>query len=148
MICFSFFVFSTHLHENHLFAAVALLSPLFLERAVWRNFLICVSLAVLVNCRLHDIPMDHPSWPYTIGGATRILHPPYLERPYYFGELVALWVSVAFNLVLYGFAMFGILRRGGQNWLAQIFGNPSGELSEQWPERIQEEHTPVSSEPG
>jgi len=121
MINFSFFIFSTHLHENHLFAVVALLSALTLEHRVWRNLFICVSLGVFINCWLHDYPMDHPHWPYTIGGPTRILHPPYFDRVYYVGELAALWASVVFNLAVYTLAMVGTLRGGAQNWLARLY---------------------------
>lgn len=64
--------------------------------------------------------MDHPGWPYTIGGATNILHPPYLDRPYFVGELVAIWMSVAFNLIVYSWAMLGMFRGGSNNWLARL----------------------------
>jgi hypothetical protein len=120
MVSFSFFIFSTHLHEHHLFATVPLLASFALRDRVWRNVFICVSLGVFVNCWLHDIPMDHPSWPYTIGGATRILHPPYLDRPYFVGELVAIWMSVAFNLIVYSWTMLGMFRGGSKNWLARL----------------------------
>ena len=121
MVGFSFFIFSTHLHENHLFAIVALWSPLILEPGVWRKAFICTSLGVFINCVLHDPAMDHPFWPFTIGGSTRILHPPYLDRPYYVGELVALWLSVMFNLGVYGWALVGVLRPGSRNWLLRLW---------------------------
>jgi len=121
MVGFSFFIFSTHLHENHLFAVVALLSPLVLEQRVWRSLFTLVSLAVFINCRLHDIPMDYPHWPYTIGGATGILHPPHYDRTYFVGELLALWFSVVFNLAIYTWAMAGVFRPGSRNWLALLF---------------------------
>jgi hypothetical protein len=120
MVSFSFFIFSTHLHEHHLFATVPLLASFALPDRVWRNVFVCVSLGVFVNCWLHDIPMDHPGWPYTIGGATNILHPPYLDRPYFVGELVAIWMSVAFNLIVYSWAMLGMFRGGSNNWLARL----------------------------
>jgi hypothetical protein len=120
MVSFSFFIFSTHLHEHHLFATVPLLASFALRDRVWRNVFACVSLGVFINCWLHDIPMDHPGWPYTIGGATSILHPPYLDRPYFVGELVAIWLSVAFNLIVYSWAMLGMFRRGSKNWLARL----------------------------
>ena len=131
MVGFSFFIVSTHLHENHLFTVVALLSPLVLEHRVWRNLFILVSIAVFINCWLHGIPMDYPHWPFTIGGATAILHPPHYDRTYFVGELVVLWMSVLFNLAVYGWAMVGIFRPGSRNWLALLFQKPAKSI-EKW----------------
>lgn len=131
MAGFSFFIFSTHLHENHLFAVVALLTPLVLQHRVWKSLFILVSLGVFINCRLHDIPMDYPHWPYTIGGATGILHPPHYDRTYFVGELLALWFSVVANLAIYTWAMVGIFRPGSRNWLALLF-QKSATHPEEW----------------
>ena len=75
--------------------------------------------------------MDRPHWPYTLGGTTNILHPPYFDRPYFVGELVAIWLSVAFNLLVYAWAMAGLLRGGSQNWLVRLYPNVSGDVLEQ-----------------
>jgi Gpi18-like mannosyltransferase len=120
MVSFSFFIFSTHLHEHHLFATVPLLASFALQNRAWRNVFICVSLGVFVNCWLHDIPMDSPHWPYTIGGPTNIEHPPRFDRTYYVGELVAIWSSVIFNLTVYAVTIIGVLWPGRKNWLARL----------------------------
>lgn len=121
MVSFSFFIFSTHLHEHHLFAAVPLLASFAVQNRVWRNVFVGVSLGVFINCWLHDIPMDSPHWPYTIGGTTSIEHPPRFDRTYYVGELVAIWSSVLFNLAVYAVTMVGVLWPGRKNWLARLY---------------------------
>ena len=65
--------------------------------------------------------MDSPHWPYTIGGTTSIEHPPRFDRTYYVGELIAIWSSVLFNLVVYAVTMMGVLRAGPKNWLARLY---------------------------
>ena len=120
MVSFSFFIFSTHLHEHHMFATVPLLASFAVQNRVWRNVFVGVSLGVFINCWLHDIPMDSPHWPYTIGGTTSIPHPPRFDRPYYVGELVAIWSSVLFNLAVYAVTIMGVLRTGTKNWLARL----------------------------
>jgi Gpi18-like mannosyltransferase len=117
MVSFSFFMFSTHLHEHHLFATVPLLASFALPNRVWRKVFICVSLGVFINCWLHDSPMDAAHWPYTIGGPTTIDHPPKFDRPYYVAELVAVWSSVFFNLAVYAVTMTGVFWPGKKDWL-------------------------------
>ena len=129
MVSFSFFIFSTHLHEHHLFATVPLLASFALQIRAWRSIFICVSVGVFVNCWLHDIPMDQPEWPYTIGGATTIAHPPRFDRPYYVGELVAIWSSLVLNLAVYAIAMIGTLWPGNKNWLARLYFNPNSAVN-------------------
>ena len=129
MVSFSFFMFSTHLHEHHLFATVPLMAALAFQDRAWRNTFICVSLAVFINCWLHDTPMDSPHWPYTIGGLTGIEHPPHFDRNYYVGELVAIWSSVIFNLVIYAVAMTGVFWPGKRGWLARLYVDKSNQVS-------------------
>ena len=128
MVSFSFFMFSTHLHEHHLFATVPLMAALAFQDRAWRNTFICVSLAVFINCWLHDIPMDSPHWPYTLGGLTSIEHPPHFDRNYYVGELVAIWSSVIFNLVIYAVAMTGVFWPGKRGWLARLYADESNRI--------------------
>jgi len=120
MVSFSFFMFSTHLHEHHLFATVPLLASFAVSNRVWRNVFLCVSVGVFINCWLHDSPMDTPHWPYTIGGPTSVEHPPKFDRPYYVAELVAIWSSVFFNLVVYSVTMAGVFWPGKRGWLARL----------------------------
>ena len=129
MVSFSFFMFSTHLHEHHLFATVPLMAALAFQDRAWRNIFICVSVAVFINCWLHDIPMDSPHWPYTIGGLTGIEHPPHFDRNYYVGELVAIWSSVIFNVLVYAVAMTGFLWPGRSGWFARLSINATNQLS-------------------
>jgi len=129
MVSFSFFMFSTHLHEHHLFATVPLMAALPFQDRAWRSTFICVSLAVFINCWLHDIPMDSPHWPYTLGGLTSIEHPPHFDRNYYVGELVAIWSSVIFNLVIYAVAMIGFFWPGKHGWLARLYLSESNRIS-------------------
>lgn len=125
MVSFSFFMFSTHLHEHHLFATVPLLASFAVRDRVWRYVFLCVSLGVFFNCWLHDIPMDSPHWPYTIGGLTNIEHPPRFDRNYYVGEFVATWSSMAFNLLIYAVAMIGVFWPGDRGWLARLCLRPN-----------------------
>jgi hypothetical protein len=131
MVSFSFFIFSTHLHEHHLFATVPLLASFAVQNRLWRNIFVGVSLGVFVNCWLHDTPMDSPHWPYTIGGTTSIEHPPRFDRTYYVGELVAIWSSVLFNLAVYAVTIMGVLRTGTKNWLARLYIDGSNQPSAQ-----------------
>jgi len=123
MVSFSFFMFSTHPHEHHLFATVPLHASFALPSRAWRNVFFCVSIGVFINCWLHDSPMDTEHWPYTIGGPTTIEHPPKFDRPYYVAELVAIWSSVFFNLAVYGVTIVGVLWRGKKGWLARLFSS-------------------------
>src|SRR5260370_7699810 len=129
MVSFSFFIFSTHLHEHHLFATVPLLASFAVQHRVWRTVFVGVSLGVFINCWLHDIPMDSPHWPYTIGGMTSIEHPPRFNRTYYVGELVAIWSSVLFNLAVYAVTIMGVLRTGTKNCLSRLCVDVSNQPS-------------------
>ena len=115
MVGFSFFMLSTHLHENHLFMVIPLLAPLLLEDRVWRWLFIAVSVAVLANLLLHDLHFSK-RWPFTIGGVSQVRHAD-LPRPFYVTELLCIWISIIFNLMLYGLAMAGVLRG---RWLERL----------------------------
>jgi hypothetical protein len=54
-IAFSFFFFSTHMHENHLFAAVPLLALLAYRGRIWGALAVLVGLIALVNMANHDL---------------------------------------------------------------------------------------------
>ena len=115
MVGLSFFMLSTHLHENHLFMVIPLLAPLLLEDRVWRWLFIAVSVAVLANLLLHDLHFSK-HWPFTIGGVSQVQNF-HLHRPFYVTELLCIWISTIFNLMLYGVAMAGVLRG---RWLERL----------------------------
>ena len=115
MVGFSFFMLSTHLHENHLFVVIPLLAPLLLQGRVWRWLFIGVSVATLANLLLHDLTLSK-HWPFTIGGDLQVQHVD-LHRPFYATEMLCIWVSTVFNLALYAIAMAGVLRG---KWLERL----------------------------
>lgn len=51
----SFFALSTHMHENHLFPAIAFAGLLAGSERRWRVLAVLVGLAVFVNCATHDL---------------------------------------------------------------------------------------------
>jgi hypothetical protein len=56
---FGFFMLATHMHENHLFAAIPLLLLVGIEDALVRRFVLVLSAVFLVNMLLHDPWLTH-----------------------------------------------------------------------------------------
>lgn len=115
LLAFSFFMLSTHMHENHLFAMIPLLAVLLPEGRHWRRLFAAVSLAVLCNLILHDLIIPN-HWPWTLGGSTQVQNLDF-KRPFFAGELAGIWISTLFNLALYALTLFWIFRPGGHGWL-------------------------------
>jgi hypothetical protein len=110
---FSFFILSTHLHENHMFTVIPLLAPLLLFAGPWRKLFIAVSLAVLLNLSLHD-PALNRHWPFAIGGKSGFENH-HFGRPFYVTELTVIWLSTFFNLGLYALFVLGLFRTGAKS---------------------------------
>ena len=91
---FSFFILSTHMHENHLFTVIPLLAPCFFSPAPGGSFS-SRSLAVLLNLSLHDLALNR-HWPFPIGGESGFENH-HFRRPFYVTELTAIWLSTFFN---------------------------------------------------
>ncbi len=54
-VALSFFTLSTHMHENHLFPAIAFVLLLAGSGRRWQLFAVLVGVAVFVNCATHDL---------------------------------------------------------------------------------------------
>jgi Gpi18-like mannosyltransferase len=115
---FSFFILSTHMHENHMFTVIPLLAPLLLFAGPWRKLFIAVSLAVLLNLSLHD-PALNRHWPFAIGGESGFENH-HFGRPFYVTELTVIWLSTFFNLGLYAVFVLGLFRSGAKSLPASL----------------------------
>ncbi len=108
-VSFSFFMWSTHMHENHLFVALPLMVLALPVHPAWRTLFVLVSLAVLLNLALHD-PQLPGHWPLTIGGATEVPRPSH-GRNYFAAELWAVRGAIALNLAVYAAFLLALRRR-------------------------------------
>jgi hypothetical protein len=109
-VSFSFFMLSTHMHENHLFVALPLLAAALPLGREWRRMFAFVTLAVLLNLALHD-PELPGRWPFTLGGATgvpRLSH----GRVFFAGELLAVRAANAFSVGVFLAFSWSVLRLG------------------------------------
>jgi Gpi18-like mannosyltransferase len=107
LVAVSFFMLATHMHENHLFAALPLFSPLLTRgpRQAW--LFAALSLGVLANLMLHDQAIPG-GWPFTLGGETTVPRPSH-GRVFFAAELAAVRLAVAFNLAVFA-ALLATLR--------------------------------------
>jgi hypothetical protein len=132
-VVFSFFMLSTHMHENHLFLAIPLILALVpFDRPGERAFALlagALTVGIFLNMILHD-PVLLTRLPLAIGGPTGTMNPD-LMRPFYAGELAAIRFSVLWNLVVFAAFLWAILRRGGL--LARLTFTPEGESPEALP---------------
>lgn len=114
-IAFSFFMLSTHLHENHLFFAIPLaLAIVPFDRPGERSFAIlagALTVGVFLNLALHDLVIPE-RFPFTLGGPTSVMNL-HLKRPFFAGELAAIRFSVFWNLALYAAFLWAALRGRG-----------------------------------
>jgi Gpi18-like mannosyltransferase len=108
-VAFSFFILSTHMHENHLFTALPLLVLALPLGARWRTMFVLVSLALFLNLALHD-PALPGLWPLTVGGSTELPRPSH-GRTYFVAELWAVRAATAFNLAVYVAFLLALRRR-------------------------------------
>jgi len=109
-VSFSFFMLSTHMHENHLFVALPLLAAALPLGREWRRLFAFVTLAVLLNLALHD-PELPGRWPFTLGGATgvpRLSH----GRVFFAGELLAVRAANALSVGVFLAFSWSVLRLG------------------------------------
>lgn len=99
LVAASFFMLSTHMHENHLFAALPLLAPLLARgrREAW--LFAALSAGLLANLVLHD-PAVPGCWPFTLGGETAVPRPSH-GRVFYAAELLAVRAAVAYNIAVF-----------------------------------------------
>ncbi len=98
-IAFSFFVFSTHMHENHLFTILPFLVLLAATNRRWMILTLLVSLAVLVNMATHDYYLAQDVWS-RIGGASTYFHPDF-NRPLSWLEFGVANANAVFILLLF-----------------------------------------------
>ncbi len=119
---FSFFMLSTHMHENHLFVLIPLLLPLLPASKTWRWIYGGASLAVFLNLILHDLVIPE-RWPFTIGGPTGVINR-HLNRPFAGVELGMIRLSTAFNLAFFAIFLVLLFRPGGKG-LLDALGSPA-----------------------
>lgn len=118
-IAFSFFMLSTHMHENHLFLALPLsiaLLPFAPERSrayAWLAGLL--SVGFLLNLVPHD-PLLSRTAALQLGGATSVISP-HLKRPYTGAELALIWTGTVLNLAVYAWFLYSMLRPGPASWI-------------------------------
>lgn len=114
-VSFSFFMLSTHMHENHLFLAIPLVLALVpFDRPGDRAFALlagALTVGISLNLVLHD-PVLMTRLPLAIGGQTGTMNPDLL-RPFYAGELAAIRFGVFWNLATFAVFLWSVLRRGG-----------------------------------
>jgi hypothetical protein len=129
-VAFCFFMFSTHLHENHLFLALPFALALMpFDRPGERIFAIiagALTVGVFLNLVLHD-PGISARFPFTLGGPTGTMNGN-VRRPLYAGELAAIRFAVLWNLTVFAAFLWAILRRGGL--LARLTFTPEAESPE------------------
>jgi len=119
-VAFSFFMLSTQMHENHMFFVIPLWAALAIRGKLWIRLYVAGAVAVFLNLLLHDLVLP-ARFPFTAGGSVGVINP-HLKRPFFAGELAAIWISTAFNLGLYAWFMFHLLRRGPRNLLTRLRG--------------------------
>jgi Gpi18-like mannosyltransferase len=118
-VCASFFMLSTHMHENHLFGAIPLLVPLIPAGRWWTALLAALSLGVLLNLALHDLTIPG-SWPLTLGGPAGLERPSH-GRLFYRAELLAVRFGTLWNLACFAVFLGGVFR----GRLAALAGLPA-----------------------
>jgi hypothetical protein len=106
-IAFSFFVFSTHLHENHLFTALPFLLLLAGMERRWLWLALAVALSVGVNMAIHDWTLAQDVWS-KVGGASSYFHVDF-QRPL---SNLEYWVANLNAVALVG--LFGLF--AGWSW--------------------------------
>ncbi|MBD3236176.1 MAG: hypothetical protein GF330_05705 [Candidatus Eisenbacteria bacterium] len=99
-VAFSFFLFSTHMHENHLFAALPGLILLAGLGKRWAWLCALVGFSALVNMAIHDLHLAHALW-MRIGGPSAFYHPD-LARPLSRFELWTANLNAALLVLLFG----------------------------------------------
>lgn len=115
---FSFFMLSTHMHENHLFVVLPLLAAAAPAGRAWRRLFVAVTVAVLMNLALHD-PEIPGRWPFTLGGVTgvpRLSH----GRLFHAAELQAVRLATLYNLAVFGAFLLALSRLGRSPRLAGL----------------------------
>jgi hypothetical protein len=82
----SFFYLSTHMHENHLYMAIALLLAVAGRSRLTAILFVACSAAVFVNGFLHDIDLPY-RLPGILGAVSGTLDP-HLQRPFTWLQLI------------------------------------------------------------
>jgi len=104
---FGFFMLSTHMHENHAFAAVPLLLAAIAAaprgngaRRLLAWLVAAVSAGLLLNCAAHD-PWLRERWPLALGGPSGYAGDA-PGRTFLAGEWIAGWIGTIWNLLAFG----------------------------------------------
>jgi len=111
LVAVSFFMLSTHMHENHLFVAVVLLATLLPFGRAWTWAYAGFSAGLLANLVLHDLVIPG-AWPFSLGGVTDILRPSH-GRPFFVAELAATRLASLLNLGLFAWLLIASLPGDG-----------------------------------
>ncbi|NIR60752.1 MAG: hypothetical protein GWO02_15215 [Gammaproteobacteria bacterium] len=90
-VTMSFFLLSTHMHENHMFLAIPLLLAVAGRHPLLLRLAVGASVAVFVNMVLHDLKL-----PYALPGplsAPSPVHEPFYGRPLTWLQLVGSFLN-------------------------------------------------------
>jgi hypothetical protein len=108
-IGFSFFTFSTHMHENHLFPVLPFLLLMAGRGRRWAWIFVIAGLSILVNMVTHDVFIGQ-RWLRHIGGTTDYFHPDF-RRPLSGLEWGLAYGNAVVVVATYAFLMVSMLRR-------------------------------------
>jgi hypothetical protein len=108
LLAAAFFMLATHMHENHLFLALPLLTPLLPRGRAWQLAYVALSVGVLLNLALHD-PVLPGLAPFSWGGDTGVPRPSH-GRTFFGVELALVRLATALNVC--AFAAFAALVLG------------------------------------
>lgn len=114
-VAFGFFMLSTHMHENHMFAVIPLALPLLCVTGPARRGMLllfaALTLGVTSNLVLHDLEVSS-HFPFTLGGASSVMNE-HLKRPFFVAELWATRLSTLLNLSSFAVLLIWMVRRPG-----------------------------------
>jgi hypothetical protein len=120
LVALGFFMLATHMHENHVFAALPLLLPLTAlsgPKLAWmRGVFVALSVGLFLNMVLHDEGVLKLT--FLAAGPPSGLMNEHVERPFFLAELWAIRVSLWWNLALFAAVFVESFRMGG--WLERL----------------------------
>jgi hypothetical protein len=107
-VAYSFFTFSTHMHENHSFAVLPFLILLAGRGRRWMIYLWVAAFSIAVNMVTHDIILARDLWSH-VGGVSHYYHPDMFRNLSYL-ELLMAHGNAILTLVLCGILLVGFER--------------------------------------
>ncbi len=105
---FSFFVLSTHMHENHLFPVIPFLIVMAGRGRRWAYLAAIVSISILINMAAHDLILGDALLS-KVGGLSAYVHPD-LHRPLSYLELCMAYGNAVLTVLCYVVMMTWLFR--------------------------------------